>query len=120
MHLYAVLVDGTPTGAKLHAILGAIISKLNNAAGTTDYGNIKPVDIIVLTDGAPTDDPGAVIQDAARRLDEGKHHLNCVGIQFVQIGNDNGADRALQALCKGPVRVSKPQLLAVFFCSQRY
>ncbi|KAF9559785.1 hypothetical protein CPC08DRAFT_637306 [Agrocybe pediades] len=98
--------NGTPTGAKLNEILGGIISKLNGAINTSQYGQIKPVDIIVLTDGAPTDDPGAVIQAAARRLDQGKHHPNCVGIQFVQIGNDYGADRALQALCKGPVRVS--------------
>ncbi|KAF4613110.1 hypothetical protein D9613_011187 [Agrocybe pediades] len=96
--------NGTPTGAKLNEILGGIISKLNGAINTSQYGQIKPVDIIVLTDGAPTDDPGAVIQAAARRLDQGKHHPNCVGIQFVQIGNDYGADRALQALCKGPVR----------------
>jgi len=32
--------------------------------------------------------------------------MNAVGIQFVQIGNDEGADQAIMALCNGPVRVS--------------
>ena len=73
---------------------------------TPAYGQIKPVDIIVLTDGVPTDDPASVIQAAARRLDEGLHHPNAVGIQFLQIGNEEGADQELMALCQGPVRVS--------------
>lgn len=73
---------------------------------TPAYGQIKPLDIIVITDGVPTDDPAIVLQIAARKLDEGLHHPNAVGIQFVQIGNDDGADIALQDLCNGPVRVS--------------
>ena len=64
------------------------------------------MDIIVLTDGAPTDEPAPVLQEAARKLDEGLHHPNAVGIQFVQIGNEQGADIALRELCNGPVRVS--------------
>lgn len=72
---------------------------------TPAYGRIKPIDIIVLTDGVPTDDPATVIQAAARKLDEGLHHPNAVGIQFVQIGNEEGADQELMALCDGPVRV---------------
>ncbi|EDR12193.1 uncharacterized protein LACBIDRAFT_323284 [Laccaria bicolor S238N-H82] len=95
----------TPTGAKLEAILGPVIEKLDAAVDTQAYGHIKPADIIVLTDGVPTDDPAAVIQTAAQKLDEGLHHMNAVGIQFVQIGNDEGADQALMALCNGPVRV---------------
>lgn len=94
----------TPTGAKLEAILGPVIEKLDAAVDTQAYGRIKPADIIVLTDGVPTDDPAAVIQTAAQKLDEGLHHMNAVGIQFVQIGNDEGADQALMALCNGPVR----------------
>ena len=64
------------------------------------------MDIIVVTDGIPTDDPASVIQAAAQKLDEGLHHPNAVGIQFVQIGDEEGADDALVALCNGPVRVS--------------
>lgn len=94
----------TPTGAKLDTILGPIIEKLDAAVDTPAYGRFKPVDIIVLTDGVPTDDPASALQTAARKLDEGLHHMNAVGIQFVQIGNDEGADQALMALCNGPVR----------------
>lgn len=96
----------TPTGAKLERILDRIIEKLDDAVDTPAYGRIKPVDIIVITDGIPTDDPASVIQVAARKLDEGLHHPNAIGIQFVQIGNEEGADQALKALCDGPVRVS--------------
>ena len=60
------------------------------------------MDIIVLTDGVPTDDPASAIQAAAQKLDEGLHHPNVVGIWFVQIGNDEGADVALMALCNSP------------------
>jgi len=95
---------GTPTGAKLEAVLTRIIDKLEDAVDTPAYGLIKPMDIIVLTDGVPTDYPAPVLQEAARKLDEGLHHPNAVGIQFVQIGNEEGADTALQDLCNGPVR----------------
>jgi len=94
----------TPTGARLERILGRIIERLDDAVDTPAYGRIKPIDIIVLTDGVPTDDPATVIQAAARKLDEGLHHPNAVGIQFVQIGNEEGADQELMALCDGPVR----------------
>jgi len=99
-------VGYTPTGAKLEAVLTRIINKLEDAVDTPAYGLIKPMDIIVLTDGAPTDEPAPVLREAARKLNEGLHHRNAVGIQFVQIGNEERADIALQALCNEPVRVS--------------
>jgi len=99
-------LDRTPTGARLKVVLGDVIQRLNRAVDTPAYGHIRPIDIIVLTDGEPTDDVATVIQEAARLLDEGLHHPNAVGIQFVQIGNEEGADVALNALCDGPVRVS--------------
>ena len=105
----------TPTGAKLERILGRIIEMLNHAVDTPAYGRIKPVDIIVLTDGEPTDDPASVIQAAARKLNEGLHHPNAVGIQFLQIGNEEGADKKLRALCDGPVRVSSLFLQVLAF-----
>ena len=60
---------------------------------------IEPVDIIVLPDGVPTDDPTTVIQAAARKLEEGLHHPNAVGIQFVQIGDDEGQTRPYSRTC---------------------
>lgn len=58
----------------------------------------KPLNIIVLTDGEPTDDPESVIVDAARRLDALNAPLSQVGIQFFQIGDEEGAREALEDL----------------------
>jgi len=58
----------------------------------------------VLTDGAPTDEPAIVIADAIQRLDGRRHHLNAVGIQFVQIGDEDGAEAALKLLKDCPLR----------------
>lgn len=52
------------------------------------------------------DDPAIVIADAIQRLDNKRHHLNAVGIQFLQIGNEDGAEAALQLLKDCPLRVS--------------
>jgi hypothetical protein len=54
----------------------------------------------------PADKPAAVIADAIQRLDSKKHHLNAVGIQFLQIGDEEGAAEALQLLKECPLRVS--------------
>ncbi|EDR12657.1 uncharacterized protein LACBIDRAFT_292698 [Laccaria bicolor S238N-H82] len=94
----------TYTGAKLKFLLNRCIKRFDDAAGKPEYADIKPVDIIVLTDGAPTDDPAVVIADAIRRLDGAKHHLNAIGIQFVQIGDEDGAAAALQLLKDCPLR----------------
>lgn len=48
--------------------------------------------------GAATDDPESVIVQAARRLDRGYFPLSQVGIQFVQVGNDEDATEALRKL----------------------
>ena len=53
----------------------------------------------------PADDPLVSLEAAARRLDSAKHHPNCVGVQFVQIGDDQGAKEALELLTRGSVRV---------------
>jgi hypothetical protein len=47
-----------------------------------------------------------VIADAVQRLDRRRHHLNAVGIQFVQIGDEDGAEAALKLLKDCPLRVS--------------
>jgi hypothetical protein len=106
LFLILSITGRTPMGAKLRTILDGIINRLNEAMDTPAYSQIKPVDIVVITDGVPTDDPASVIQAAAVRLTDKKHHPNAVGIHFVQIGNDEKAGQALMQLCKGPIRVS--------------
>ncbi|KAJ6602300.1 hypothetical protein B0H10DRAFT_662987 [Mycena sp. CBHHK59/15] len=97
----------TPTGERLDQLLKPRISKLEGARIDADgtprdkeTGQvIKRVNFIVITDGEASDDPKHAIIDAATRL---KVMTNLcmiqVGIQFVQIGNDAVATKALKAL----------------------
>lgn len=71
-------------------------SPVGPGSGAAKYP--KPLNIIVLTDGEPTDDPESVIVDAARRLDMLNAPLCQVGIQFFQIGDEEGAREALEDL----------------------
>jgi uncharacterized protein YegL len=66
---------------------------------------IKPVNFIIITDGAPTDDPESVIVAIARRLDAGHFPLMQVGIQFVQIGTAEDTAEALRELDDGLTQV---------------
>ncbi|CAE6445673.1 unnamed protein product [Rhizoctonia solani] len=93
----------TPTGARLDMLLRAYLTSIERAQQEFDSHDpevtgIKPINYIVITDGAPSDDPESVIVAAARRLDKGEFPLSQVGIQFVQIGNDPEATEALAEL----------------------
>ncbi|KAG8693840.1 hypothetical protein FRC08_008856 [Ceratobasidium sp. 394] len=97
------LSPGTPTGKRLQDLLTAYITKLEAAkqkSGSTDFttSGIKPLNLIVITDGAPTDDPKSIIVEVARRLDAGKFPLTQVGVQFIQVGDDGRATKALREL----------------------
>jgi uncharacterized protein YegL len=94
---------GTPTGLRLEQILTSYITRIEGAkmkSGGADpsQSGIKPLNLIVITDGAPTDDPESVIIAAARRLDAGQFSLTQVGIQFIQVGDDKKASKALHEL----------------------
>ncbi|KAH8834168.1 hypothetical protein DL96DRAFT_483864 [Flagelloscypha sp. PMI_526] len=114
---------GTPMGVRIDALLKTYIQKLNQYP---EYEMIKepegkrkwerengelihqlrPLNMIVITDGAPTDTPHnrpeAVIPRFAALLDEGDWPLMHVGIQFVQIGNDEAATEYLRVLDNNP------------------
>ncbi|KAG8775848.1 hypothetical protein FRC12_001237 [Ceratobasidium sp. 428] len=94
---------GTPTGRRLDELLTAYIIRLEAAkqkAGSVDFATtgIKPLNLIVITDGEPSDDPKSVIVAAARRLDTGRFPLTQVGVQFIQVGSDPRASQALRDL----------------------
>ncbi|CAE6481172.1 unnamed protein product [Rhizoctonia solani] len=94
----------TPTGEKLEELLLAYMNRLEQAREQDPEGefkSIKPVNFIVITDGAPTDDPESVIVSIARRLDAGHFPLMQVGIQFVQIGTAEDTAEALRELDDG-------------------
>ncbi|KAJ9090938.1 hypothetical protein QFC21_007353 [Naganishia friedmannii] len=100
--------NGTPTGAALRRILEPYMDQLEHVQQLKANGeqipvgeDVKPVNVIVLTDGAATDDPESVIVSIASRLDRGGFPLNQLGIQFLQIGNESEAREALQALDDG-------------------
>ncbi|KAF8760120.1 von Willebrand factor (vWF) type A domain [Rhizoctonia solani] len=82
---YAVKPSGsTPTGLRMEQLLMAYIARIEAArtkSGGQDPLNsgIKPLNLIVITDGEPTDDPR-------------------VGIQFIQVGDDKHASKALKEL----------------------
>lgn len=67
---------GTPTGQRLHNILKAYMRKYE-----ADKDGTKPINIIVITDGTPTDDVEAPIIWAAKKLDRLDAPAWQVGIQ---------------------------------------
>ena len=46
------------------------------------------------------------MKEAVARMRSSKHHPNCIGVQFVQVGNDRKAKRVLEALVHGDNGVS--------------
>jgi uncharacterized protein YegL len=84
----------TPTGLRLGELLRTYMAafKLNR--------NIKPLNIICITDGEPTD-PAKLeraIVDCAKELDTLDAKERQVGVQFFQVGSDEGATEALEEL----------------------
>ncbi|KAI9780631.1 MAG: hypothetical protein M1816_002792 [Peltula sp. TS41687] len=91
---------GTPTGQRLYGILKPYLAHYEAAPDTT-----KPLNIIVITDGVPTDDVESVIVSAAKKLDKLDAPAWQVGVQFFQVGNERGAAAALQELDDGLAEV---------------
>ncbi len=85
---------GTPTGSRLHAILRPYLRELE----LKGEENVKPLNIIVITDGQATDDVESVIVSAARKLDKWDAPAWQVGIQFFQVGEDAAAKKMLEQL----------------------
>ena len=87
---------GTPTGTKLNAILKPYLRECEAKKANLDA--VKPLNIIVITDGVPSDDPESVIVSAAKKLEKLDAPAWQVGIQFFQVGEEYGAAEALQDL----------------------
>ncbi|KAK8862091.1 hypothetical protein PGQ11_008326 [Apiospora arundinis] len=92
----------TPTGERLLQILRPYLNRYRKIVDATeDVFGLKPLNIIVITDGVATSDPEPPIVTAARELDELRAPGYQIGIQFFQVGNDAAASRALQQLDDG-------------------
>ncbi|RFU80126.1 hypothetical protein TARUN_2089 [Trichoderma arundinaceum] len=85
----------TPTGTRLQSILKPYLASLSSAK---DVDSVKPVNIIVITDGRATDDPESAIVQSAMKLDKLEAPPHQVGIQFFQVGSDKDATEALREL----------------------
>ncbi|KAI1106823.1 hypothetical protein F4804DRAFT_286350 [Jackrogersella minutella] len=90
----------TPTGLRLDYILRAYLKNYEALVRHTggDVYCVRPINVIVITDGQPTDEPGEIITQAARRLDALGAPPHQIGIQFFQVGRDPSATLALQEL----------------------
>ncbi|KAK7430616.1 hypothetical protein QQZ08_002908 [Neonectria magnoliae] len=98
----SVTPDGaTPTGSRLQSILKPYMDHLESRKNHME--TVKPMNIIVITDGVPTDDPESIIVQHARKLDKLEAPPHQIGIQFFQVGNEPGASRALRELDDGLV-----------------
>jgi uncharacterized protein YegL len=83
----------TPTGQTLHKLLRPYLARYARAPETT-----KPLNLIVITDGEPSDDVESPIIAAAKKLDKLDAPAWQVGIQFFQVGNEPGAREHLKQL----------------------
>lgn len=92
---------GTPTGTRLNHILKPYLLELEEDLKKQARGaeaSVKPLNIIVITDGVPSDDVESVIVRAAKKLDELNAEPWQVGIQFFQVGQEPDAAEELKDL----------------------
>ncbi|KAG1816351.1 uncharacterized protein BJ212DRAFT_1480799 [Suillus subaureus] len=87
--------EDTPTGVRLEQLIEMYLPLIEHPSSTHE-----PISVIVITDGAATDSDELLrcIVEAASRLDRQQVPLEKFGIQFVQIGTDQDAARALHVL----------------------
>ncbi|KNG45297.1 von willebrand factor [Stemphylium lycopersici] len=91
----------TPTGKRLNKILKPYLQRYEKDDKT------KPMNIIVITDGEPSDDVESAIIQAAKKLDKLNAPPWQVGIQFFQVGKEPGAREHLKKLDDGLAELAK-------------
>ena len=93
---------GTPTGTKLNQIIRDYFKECRaNGCCVKDSSQWeiqKAKNIIVITDGEPSDDVESVIINAAKKLDDWGAPPWQLGIQFFQVGNSEEATKALREM----------------------
>ncbi|CAJ2511243.1 Uu.00g068680.m01.CDS01 [Anthostomella pinea] len=89
----------TPTGTRLNYLMNTYVKLYENKLRETgDVMCLKPLNIIVITDGIPTDDVDLPLTKIAIRLDKVDAPLIQLGVQFFQVSNDPSATEALRRL----------------------
>lgn len=86
---------GTPTGQRLNSLLKPYLSTY---ASAPDSAKPKPLNLICITDGCPSDDVESVLIAVAKKLDALDAPAWQVGIQFFQVGDDRDARLHLEML----------------------
>lgn len=97
---------GTPTGQRLNQLIKPYLVQLEEAEKQQKQGGRaaqnavtpKPMNIIVITDGVPSDDVESVLVRAAKKLDAIEAEPWQLGVQFVQVGEEWGAKEHLEGL----------------------
>ena len=84
---------GTLMGKKLHQIIVPYLNRYQAHPETT-----KPVNIICITDGQPSDDVESPLIKAAKKLDQLEAPAWQLGVQFFQVGSEQSARRHLESL----------------------
>lgn len=89
----------TPTGTRIHTIIRRYLRHYEEKLKENpDEPEVKPVNMIVITDGEPSDDLEGVLHSAAKKLDQLDAPPFQVGIQFFKVGNEPGASEYLRSL----------------------
>lgn len=84
---------GTPTGQRLNKILKPYLREYEQRPEGT-----KPINIICITDGEPSDDVESPLIQAAKKLDKFDAPAWQIGVQFFQVGRDEEAKKHLKQL----------------------
>lgn len=90
----------TPTGKRLNDVMRPYLNALQTSQAK-GAGLPKPLNIIVITDGRPSDNPEDYIVQAASMLDALDAPAWQIGIQFFQVGGDQDAAKSLIELDDG-------------------
>ena len=89
------------TATRLNYILRPYLNDVAEAIDRQAHGHevtVKPLNIVVITDGVHSDDVEGVIVHAAKKLDSYNVESWQVGIQFFQVGREPGAAENLAKL----------------------
>lgn len=85
-------------------ILRPYLTKLEFEAKKNKIDEVKPLNILAITDGVPSDDVESVLILAAKKLDALDAAPHQVGMQFFQVGNEEVAAEGSRDLDDGLVR----------------
>lgn len=83
----------TPTGQRLASILKPYLQRCER-----NLEAVKPLNLIVITDGVPSDDVESPLIQAAKKLDALDAPAWQIGVQFFQVGCDDDASKHLASL----------------------